>query len=368
MSKKKTHEEYVTQVAEINPNIEVIGTYSGDNVPILHRCKIDGLEWNPYPTNILRGSKCPQCAKIIALKKRTRSQDQYIKEVMGINPNIEVIGVYKNINIPILHRCKVDNYEWSAIPYNILQGHGCPLCSGVVRPTTEEFIQKMNIINPNIEIIGEYFNNNTGILCRCKVDGYKWSPVPSNLLAGKGCPVCSGTKKKTHYEYVEEVAKVNKNISVIDIYINAITPILHKCEVDGTQWRARPNHILEGHGCPVCNDSIGEKEITQYLLSNNIEFIPQYTFDGCKNKKKLPFDFYLPAYNICIEYDGLQHFKPVDHFGGEEGFKQRQYNDSIKNQFCRLNDIQLLRIKYDQDIETELDNFFNNTKLIKEVS
>ena len=125
---------------------------------------------------------------------------------------------------------------------------------------------------------------------------------------------------------------------------------------------------MEGHGCPVCNDSIGEKEITQYLLSNNIEFIPQYTFDGCKNKKKLPFDFYLPAYNICIEYDGLQHFKPVDHFGGEEGFKQRQYNDSIKNQFCRLNDIQLIRIKYDQDIETELDNFFNNTKLIKEVS
>ena len=160
MGKKKTHKEYVTQVAEINPNIEVIGTYSGDNVPILHRCKIDGLEWNPYPTNILRGSKCPQCAKIIALKKRTRSQDQYIKEVMEINPNIEVIGVYKNIDTPILHRCKVDNYEWSTIPYNILQGHGCPLCAGVVRPTTEEFIQKMNIINPNIEIIGEYVNNN----------------------------------------------------------------------------------------------------------------------------------------------------------------------------------------------------------------
>lgn len=368
MGKKKTHEEYVTQVAEINPNIEVVGTYSGDNVPILHRCKIDGLEWNPYPTNILRGSKCPQCAKIIALKKRTRSQDQYIKEVMEINPNIEVIGVYKNIDTPILHRCKIDNYEWSTIPYNILQGHGCPLCAGVVRPTTEEFIQKMNTINPNIEIIGEYINNNTGILCRCKVDEYEWSPAPSNLLAGKGCPICSGNKKKTHHEYVEEVAKVNKNVSVIDIYINATTPILHKCEIDGTQWRARPSHILEGHGCPVCNDSIGEKEVTQYLLNNKIEFISQHTFDSCKNKKKLPFDFYLPAYNACIEYDGLQHFKPVDHFGGEEGFKQRQHNDSIKNQFCKLNNINLLRIRYDQDVETELDNFFNNTKLIKEVS
>ena len=368
MGKKKTHEQYVAEVTKINPNIEVVGIYSGDSVPILHRCKIDGLEWHPYPTNILRGSGCPQCSRIAALKKRTRSQDQYIQDVMEINPNIEVIGAYKNIDTPILHRCKVDNYEWSTTPYNILQGHGCPLCAGVVRPTTEEFIQKMNIVNPNIEIIGEYINNNTGISCRCKVDGYEWNPTPSNLLAGKGCPICGGTKKKTHHEYVEEVAKVNKNISVVDIYINATTPILHKCKIDGTQWRARPNHILEGHGCPVCNDSIGEKEVVQYLLNNNIEFIPQYTFDGCKNKKKLPFDFYLPTYNACVEYDGLQHFKPVDHFGGEEGFKQRKHNDLIKNQFCKLNNIQLIRIRYDQDVETELDNFFNNTKLIKEVS
>ena len=367
MKKKKTHEEYVLEVQKINPNIEVIGRYNGDSIPILHKCKVDGHEWNPYPTNILRGSGCPLCGRKSSSKKRSKTHNQYVQEAASMNQNIEVIGIYKNIDTPILHKCKIDGNEWLASPYSILKGHGCPVCAGVNKPTTEDFVKKMAYINSNIDVIGTYINNNTGILCKCKADGYMWSPTPSNLLSGKGCPVCGGVKRRTADEYVDEVGRINSNIEVLGQYVNATTPVLHRCKIDKNEWFAQPNHILSGHGCPICNNSIGEKLVIKYLVDNDILFIPQYTFDDCKNKKKLPFDFYLPYYNACIEYDGLQHFQPVEYFGGEDGFKKRQYNDLIKTNYCKLNSIQLLRIKYNQDVETELNKFFNNTKLIKEV-
>ena len=83
MSKKKTHEEYVAELAIKNPNIEVLERYINATTPILHRCKIDGHEWKPVPNNILRGSGCPKCAKI--LKKTT---SYYIEELAIVNPNI----------------------------------------------------------------------------------------------------------------------------------------------------------------------------------------------------------------------------------------------------------------------------------------
>lgn len=78
----------------------------------------------------------------------------------------------------------------------------------------------------------------------------------------------------------------------------------------------------------------------------------------CKNKRKLPFDFYIPDLNVCIEYDGIQHFYPVDQFGGENAFQECQLNDSIKNAFCQTSNITLLRIRYDQNVIQVLDDFF----------
>jgi very-short-patch-repair endonuclease len=104
----------------------------------------------------------------------------------------------------------------------------------------------------------------------------------------------------------------------------------------------------------------GELYIENVLDKNKIEYNKQHTFLDCNNQrqgsscKKLPFDFYLPKYNCCIEYDGEQHFKPKKFFGGEEGFLRRQQLDKIKDQYCKDNGIKLIRIPYTmkkQDIE-----------------
>ena len=72
---------------------------------------------------------------------------------------------------------------------------------------------------------------------------------------------------------------------------------------------------------------------------------------------QLPFDFYLPKYNSCIEFDGIQHYEPVEHFGGQESYDYTVKHDKIKNEYCKNNGILLLRIPYYKNVEEELNNF-----------
>lgn len=95
-----------------------------------------------------------------------------------------------------------------------------------------------------------------------------------------------------------------------------------------------------------CLKSSGEFLITQILLSLNIPFETQKTFETCRDKNLLKFDFYLPYQNILIEYNGEQHYKSIEIFGGEERFKQQIQHDSLKKEWCKNNNIPLIIISY----------------------
>lgn len=295
---------------------------------------------------------------------RRKTHEEYIVEAAKINPNIEVVEKYINAHTKILHRCRIDRYEWLVKPSNILNGKGCPKCNGGVKYGHEEYVRRVSTINSNIEVIGEYVNTATKILHKCLIDGYEWLVAPCNILKGVGCPKCYGNITKTHEKYVKEVSTINPNIEVIEKYINAKTNILHKCKIDGHEWLSCPTNILRGSGCPVCKFSHGEKNTEIYLIKHNVDYIPQYKFNDCKNKQMLSFDFYLPNYNLCIEYDGIQHYEPIKYFGGERKLKYIQQNDDIKTKYCNDNNIVLLRIKYDDNIEEVLDNVFKNINTI----
>lgn len=359
MGKKKTHEEYVAEVAEKNPDIEVVGKYVGAHINIVHKCKRCGYEWNPKPSNVLRGKGCPKCfgnAKV--------TYTEYISEVVKINPNIEVLGEYINSITPILHKCKIDLYEWMAIPNNILRGSGCPKCAGNIKRTCNGYIKEVAVKNPNIEVVGMYIDARVPITHRCKIDGYLWEASPYSILGGCGCPKCGGTLIKTTENYCEELKKINPDVEVIEEYINARTPILHKCKIDGCEWKISPSNALQGKGCPACRESNGERKIRQWMETNNINYIYQKSFDNCRDKKVLPFDFYLIDMNILIEYDGEGHFEPIKFNGisdeeANKKFVTTQYHDSIKTKYCQEHNIQLLRIPYFKDVETELNNFIH---------
>lgn len=103
--------------------------------------------------------------------------------------------------------------------------------------------------------------------------------------------------------------------------------------------------------------SRGEKRVEDYLKYNKIPYETQKEFPGLIGKyKPLRFDFYLPKHNICIEYDGIQHFEVVEDFDGDDidALKLRQEYDTKKNEFCYLNKINIVRIKYTQESKIEI--------------
>lgn len=363
----KTHDQYVQDLAEKNPYVTVIEQYINARTPILHKCLIDDYNWYIAPTNALKGEGCPICKKRKIVDKLSKDHNTYVEECENINPNIEVIGTYINASSPILHKCKLDGCEWMATPSNILNGTGCPRCANNIKRTHSEYILLLSEINPMIEVIGEYVDANTTILHYCKKHKIEWMARPYNILMGEGCPMCRSEKisialTKDNQWYVDKLKIVHPDIEAIDEYINYNTPIRHLCKKHNYEWCVSPRDVVRNNGCPKCFQYKREKLISIWLDNHNIDYISQYKFDDCRDKRPLPFDFYLPQYNACIEHDGRQHFVLVDFAGkgiewAQSQLNITQYHDNIKNEYCKNNHINLLRISYFQDIEEELNNF-----------
>ena len=122
------------------------------------------------------------------------------------------------------------------------------------------------------------------------------------------------------------------------------------------------NNFLKGQRCPHCSQSHGETFVASFLKEHSIEYEFQKRFKDCRDKYTLPFDFYIPTLNYCIEFDGIQHFEPVDYFGGEKAFKEVQRRDGIKTKYCKEKGIKLLRIRYDEDVEEKLNSILKKSK------
>lgn len=156
----------------------------------------------------------------------------------------------------------------------------------------------------------------------------------------------------------------SKGYRVLSPYVNGQEKILidFGCGHD-SHWII-PHALKNNQSCPICKESKGEKLIRLYLEDNNIDFIQEYKFEDCRNKRSLPFDFYIPSFNLCIEFDGRQHFEGEDFFGGKEGFKLTQTRDKVKDSYCKENKIDLLRIPYWEldNIEDILDEEFCKLK------
>lgn len=121
---RKTTDEYILELAEKKPNIEVLGEYVNLKTKILHKCKICGYEWNTPPNNMLYAKNgCPKCGKRVRITHK-----EFVNRINENFPNIEVAGTYINYQTKIMFRCKKCGKEWEAKPNNILNGRGCPYC------------------------------------------------------------------------------------------------------------------------------------------------------------------------------------------------------------------------------------------------
>ena len=139
------------------------------------------------------------------------------------------------------------------------------------------------------------------------------------------------------------------------------------------EWQAII-YSRKNSSCPYLKSSKTEVLLYEIMKKEKIAFTPEKTFENCKHKNLLPFDLFLDKHNIIIELDGIQHFESNDFFGGDESFKETNLRDNIKNDFCRENNICLLRIPYIYDPVVDKEKiakmvltFIKNKKIPKEI-
>lgn len=190
-----------------------------------------------------------------------------------------------------------------------------------------------------------------------------------NMLSGRCCPECSRPKSMKIMEQLNSKHNPPKNKLSIDEVIHRINEcdgevlnpeeyinqyeknlyiICPRCKKPFTTSLA----LFTQHGGQVCQkcyrkESTGERKIRKYLEHNCIPFTPEKWFADCRDKKPLPFDFYLYNDNTIIEFDGKQHFcSSPNFFHHSFNFEITKKHDEIKNKYCEDNNIKLIRIPY----------------------
>ena len=193
-------------------------------------------------------------------------------------------------------------------------------------------------------------NNSDKVKIVCPYHGIFNQSVSNHMNLKDGCPVCTGRGKWNNELLISEFKKTHLdkyNYSLVE-FTGVSNKIKVICNTHGT-FEQTIYHHLKGQGCKLCkSNSIGEEYIKLHLEEMEIKYIQQHGFDTCRYINKLSFDFYLPEYNICIEFDRIQHFKEVKQFGGKKEFNNTLKRDECKNKWCLENNIKLIRIKYDQ--------------------
>lgn len=291
MGKRKTHETFVKEIYNLVGNeYTVLGRYASSKTKLNVIHNTCGHIYDVRPDKILDNRRCPKCAR-----NQIMTTNQFKANVLkDVGNEYEVLGEYTRSRFKIKMKHQECNREFDISPNDWQQGGRCSHCFTKFKKTTEEFKREVD------SLVG------------------------------------------SEYEVLEEYINANKNLTLRHVKCNRL-------------WSVSPSTFLQGTRCPRCTVSKGEDSILKWLTENKANYVQQYTTDDCRNIYTLPFDFAILDNNksikYLIEYDGQQHFKPVQ-FGGislekaKDNLKQTQYRDSIKTKYCKENNIPLLRIDY----------------------
>lgn len=297
-------------------------------------------------------------------RKKIR-EDQFDKFIKLCNERnftpLSTIDDYQNAHSKLKYLCHKHGLK-ETIFWNFLHNEiGCDECSYELiadskRYSTEKvihIIEEKNgnkLLNPNDYL--NMYTNNLEILCG-SCDSIYTTSLSAYVLSSGMCRLCanksiSENRKLNEDELIKRIESKNNNILLNpNDYMNVYEKNLHIiCGSCKKEFVSSLNTIDIGSGrCPKCTKKKGEGEyiIEKFLIENNLSYIWQHKFDDCRDILPLPFDFYLPDYNMCIEFDGQHHYEPA---WGEERFKKTLLHDGMKNNYCRWNNIKLLRIPY----------------------
>ena len=241
-----------------------------------------------------------------------------------------------------------EGHEWECNFRNFKTGRRCRTCA--YKNRANKFKNDYEDVKKVIEDKGyillsiEYTNNREKLDIICD-KGHKFKMCFGQLQQGHGCPKCHGVYRYTSEDVKSKVE--SEGYELLSEYKGANEYIKIKCPNNHIWECTWASFNCNGHRCPTCKESKGEKRVSEVLNKYNIEYVSQYKFDGCKGKTRiLPFDFYISSLNIAIEYDGTPHYVYGTFNSDLLQLMNRKYVDSIKTEYCKKNNIKLIRIPY----------------------
>ena len=292
MSRKLTHEEFLSRVYEKNEHvrngeIEIRGKYVNSKMPVECYCNLHHVNWNPTPEHIYRGSGCKQCGIAANPSNKPKKHSLFLEELFKLNNGIMTDDIYVNSKTPISFRCN-NGHVWSSSPDKILQGGGCPYCAGFkVWPGFNDILT----VRPDV-----------AALITHQDDKRKYTSG-SNKKIDFTCPLCGRVQKK----------------------------IIH-------------NVSSHGFACKCCGDGVS------YPNKFGMAFFDQVLPDKYETEyssnwtKPYIYDIYFTLNNIqyLVEWDGGFHYDDKEVYG--QTLEERQEIDEIKNKLATDNNTHLIRV------------------------
>ena len=223
---------------------------------------------------------------------------------------------------------------------------GCNKCSKPIFDK-ESFIKKAKEVHGdkyNYSKV-EYNKSSEKVCIICPEHGEFWQ-TPNAHCNGKhkhGCPQCGfinaqkENKKRieqaanSFIEKAKEIHKDKYDYSKVE-YKDIKTKVCIICPIHGEFWQTPDKHTNSGHGCLKCKESNLEKEVREFLEEANINYEQEFS---AKWLGKQRIDFYLPDYNIAIECQGEQHYKPVDFANKGEEWARKLFLQNLKNDYSK---------------------------------
>lgn len=296
----------------------VEATYKRTTIPVKIICPVHGEFWQ-RPSDHWHGAGCFLCSMEKLSKKFSLGTEEYVRRAKEVFSEYDYsMTEYINNNTPVKVKCCKEGHGiFEKMPSLILRGYGCPWCSA--EASNSIYIKDTDDLKNEIrKIYGDLYNLDrvkyTGHLSRIKVTigcpDHEWVDVRiDRLLSGHGCPKCKGFGY-TVKDFIKDARKVHGNkydYSLVVPFKSREEKVTIICPKHGPFVQKIGDH-LRGRSCPKCNESVGERKVRVWLENHNIFYIYNKGLPFCKDKKLLPFDFFLPTYGVCIEYQGEQHY------------------------------------------------------------
>ena len=330
--------------------------------------------------------------KRISLKcKQCNSFGQYLIDTYGKNAleeywdykknKINPFEISKGSNAKVWIKCQKQEYHGSyeITCFNFYNRYRCPYCCNQKTHPKDSFAQ-YHIDNTDPNFIEKYWSkkntldpfsiapnsNKTKIWIKCQEKVYHddYKLTCNSFTQGKRCPLCRKNGGKVHSkdsfaqhhidntdkDFLEKYWSDKNTVDPFSIAPNSHKKVWIKCQNDDEHedYEVTCTNFTKGRRCGNCRESYGERIISKWLDNKNIKYIREKTFPNLLGvgNDYLRYDFYLPEYNLLIEYQGEQHEQAYDFFGGEEKLKQQQEHDRRKKEYAELHNIKLLEILY----------------------